>query len=266
MSIQFANVDLSQVKLAPPRGNKNAPGFKSCYIQYKGGQRLNIQTPVMNLPWDIRAKQMDENSNVSANLSLSFKGITNDEDCELNKFAKFMKAFDDRVKQLVTETKGGLGKKAEAKVLDANFRETLKESASGEYPPTIQPKIYLKCREGGSSKCVDDHKMDLAVYDMERNMIDCENLEKGCMAAAIITPQSVWASSMGVGITFVAKQVIVKPMPKESFAFSLGEQYDVLKSDEPVAKRARTTSYEEEEEEETSLPDQHQYQEENDEF
>jgi len=176
-TMQFSDVDLSLLKLAPAKANKSSPGFKSSYVQYKSGERLNIQTPVMKLPWDIKPKQMDEGSNVSAQLALSFTGIDPDDpECDLNKFMLFM-----------------------------------------NYPPTIQPKIWLRCKEGGSSKCVDDHEMDIAVYNMEQQMIEPDNLAKGCMAAAIIEANTAWCSSMGVGVTWVAKQVVVKPIAKEEF-------------------------------------------------
>lgn len=122
-------------------------------------------------------------------------------------------------------------------MLDANFRDSVKEAVSGEYPPTIQPKIWLRCRDGGSSKCVEDHDMDIAVYNMSQEMISPDNLSKGCMAAAIIEPNTAWCSSMGVGVTWVAKQVVVKPIPKESFAFSMGSEYDVLRSEDKTNKR-----------------------------
>lgn len=240
-TVQFVDVDLSQLKLAAARPNKSSPGFRSSYIQTKSGQRLSIQTPVMKLPWDVKPKQMDEGSNVSAQLALSFSGVNPvDEDCDLNKFMQFMKAFDAKVKELAVAMNGELGKKSEPKVLDANFRESVKESGNGEYPPTIQPKVWLKCREGGSSKCVEDHEMDIAVYNMEKEMIDAGNLSKGCMAAAIIEPNTVWCSSMGVGVTWVAKQVIVKPIAKDSFAFSMGSEYDALRSEEQPKKRPRS--------------------------
>lgn len=247
-TVQFADVDLTQLKLSPPRANKSSPGFKSCYIQNKAGERLQIQSPVMKLPWDIKPKQMDESSNVSAQLAMSFTGINPvDEDCDLNKFMCFMKAFDARVKELVVGMNGALGKKSEEKVLDANFRDSVKEAVSGDYPPTIQPKIWLRCRDGGSSKCVEDHDMDIAVYNMDKEMIDPNNLSKGCMAAAIIEPNTAWCSSMGVGVTWVAKQVVVKPIRKESFAFSMGSEYDVLRSEDKPNKRPRTEQCSDEE-------------------
>ncbi|CAN0300587.1 unnamed protein product [Ectocarpus sp. 6 AP-2014] len=214
-TIQFEDVDLKLIKLSQPRVNKSSPGFKSSYIQYQSSEKLCIQTPVMRLPWDIKPKKLDDGSNVSAQLALSFTGINPvDPSCDLTTFMTFMKAFDaSRVKELVLEMKGGLGKKSEEKVLDANFRDSVKESNNGQDPPTIQPKRWLQCREGGSKLCVEDHDMDITVYNMNQEKIANDNLTKTCMAAAIIEPNTAWCSSMGVGVTWVAKQVVVKPIP-----------------------------------------------------
>ena len=203
-TMQFEDVDLSFIKLAQPRANKSAPGFKSAGIHYHTSNKLAIQTPVMRIPWDIKPKKLDPDSNVSAQLALSFNGINPvDDECDLNKFMQFMKAFDTRVKELVVGMDGALGKKSEAKVIDANFRDSVKEPNNEQYPPTIQPKIWLKCRDGGSSKCVEDHSMDIVVYNMEKEMIAHDNLSKNCMASAIIEPNTAWCSSMGVGVTWV---------------------------------------------------------------
>ena len=239
-TVQFEDVDLKLLKLGVPRANKSSAGFKSSQIQYRG-EKLCIQTPVMKLPWDVKPKQLDESSNVSAQLALSFSGIDPvDEECDLHKFMVFMRAFDARVKELVVAMDGSLGKNSEEKMLDAHFKESVKESSNGQYPPTIQPKIWLRCRDGGSSKCVEDHAMDIAVYNMKRDMIGTDNLSKGGMAAAIIEPNTAWCSSMGVGITWVARQVVVKPIPRETFAFSMGSAHEVLRSEEQPSKRART--------------------------
>lgn len=206
--------------------NKSSAGFKSSQTQYRSGEKLCIQTPVMKLPWDIEPKQMDAESNVSAQLTLSFPGINSvDDDCDLNKLMVFMKAFDARVKELVVEMDGKLGNNSEAKVLDSHFKESVKESGNGQYPPTIQPKIWLGCRDGGSSKFVEDHTIDVAVYNMNKEMIAAD---------------TAWCSSVGVGITWVARQVVVKPTPRDTFAFSMGSVYDVLRPDKQPKKRART--------------------------
>ena len=243
MATSYDSIDLSSVKLAPPKVSKAAAGCKTSKIQL-GGKSILIQTPPMTLPWGIAPRQMDENSSVSANLSLSFLGMDDqDKDNELHKFNMFMRDFDIKVKTLISEMGGALGKKSEDKVLDANFKDSIKESSNGDYPPTIQPKIWLSLKEGGDPKCVDDFSMDVTVYNFNGDEIDSKELRKGCPAAAIIEPSYVWCSALGLGITWVAKQVAVKPVEEKKFAFTLGPSFDHLKPEggEPSAKKARNS-------------------------
>ena len=241
MAQVYDTVNISGVKLCAPRSSKASAACKTAYITGSDGGRLSIQTPVMKLPWDIKPKQMDETSNVSASLSLSFAG----DDDDTRDFKNFLHAFDQHVKTLAKGMHESLGKKADPKVIEANFKESVKESNNGDYPPTFQSKIWLKQNEGGDPKCVDDFTMDVTVYDMKGNRVEHSDLKKGCPAAAIIQPMYVWCSTMGLGITWVTKQCIVKPMVSEGFAFKLGPKFDkYTEDDEPVAKKAKTESVE----------------------
>lgn len=247
----FDSFDIETLKLAPPRQSK-ASGCKTSKIQGPGGRDVLIQTPPMTIPWDIVAKKLDENSSVSANLSLSFVGMDeNDADDDLKKFKDFLVSFDAKIKSLIAETGGALGRQSEEKILDASFKSSMKESTKGDYPPTIQPKIWLDLVDGGDSKCVDDYRMAVKVFDFNKKELDDKELRKGCVAAAIIKFAYVWCSALGCGITYVAEQVAVKPVVVEKFGFKLGPQFDHLRGDteeEPVAKKAKTEdSYEEEE-------------------
>lgn len=132
-----------------------------------------------------------------------------------------------------------MGKKSEDKVLDGNFRDSIKES-SGDYPPTIQPKIWLSLTDGGSPQCPEDYTMDITVFNLKGEELTNDELRKGSPAAAIIEPSYVWCSALGVGITWVAKQVVVKPTVKESFGFTIGSNFDHLREDEPVTKKNKT--------------------------
>lgn len=241
MAKVFDTIDLASIKLAPPKVSKAAAGCKTAYIQGAGGMRVSIQTPLMTLPWDISPRKMDENSSVNASLSLSFVGMDDtDPDDDLNKFFKFMGDFDIKIKTLIAAMGGATGKKSEDKVLDGNFRDSIKESSGGDYPPTIQPKIWLSLAEGGSTKCPEDYTMDITVFNLEGEEIGNDELRKGCPAAAIIEPSYVWCSALGVGITWVAKQVVLKPTVKETFGFTLGSSFDHLKEQGPATKKAKT--------------------------
>ena len=236
----FDTFDISTLTLSPPKASKMAAGCKTAYIQAGVGKKIAIQTPLMTLPWDIVPRKLDENANVSANLSLSFVGIDeNDPENELLRFKKFLLDFDIKIKTLIEQMDGALGKKSESKVLDANFKDTIKESNTGEYPPTIQPKIWLITKAGGSSKCVDDHIMEIQVFNIEGHEISDKELKKNCPAAAIIIPNYVWCSTLGVGITWSVKQVVIQPQLDEQFSnFKLGPMFDNLKNDDN-AKRAK---------------------------
>jgi hypothetical protein len=236
----YESIDISTVRLAPPKVSKSASGCKTSKIQGPGNQPIQIQTPLMTLPWDIAPRKMDENSGVSANLALSFLGMDPaDDNDDLRGFRDFLLDFDIKVKTLISDMKGTLGKKSEEANIDANFKDSIKESTSGEYPPTIQPKIWLSMRDGGDSKCVGDFFMDIGVFNFDGEELDDHQvLTKGCPAAAIIEPSYVWCSTLGLGITWVAKQVAIKPVVEKKFAFTLGPKFDHLK--EPAPKKQRT--------------------------
>lgn len=241
----YDSFDLESLRLAPAKQSKAAAGCKTAKIQGPGGRDVLIQTPPMTIPWDIVARKMDENSSVSANLSLSFVGMDeNDADDDLKKFMDFMKNFDAKIKALIGQTGGALGKQSEEKVLAASFKESIKYSSNGDYPPTIQPKIWVNLVDGGDSKCVDDHTLDVTVFNFDGKELCPKQLRKGCVAAAIIKFAYVWCSALGCGITYVAEQVAVKPIEEEKFAFKLGPKFDHLKTEEeheePAAKKAKT--------------------------
>ena len=245
MSQVYDTVNISTIKLAPPRASKASASCKTAYIQDASGSRISIQTPVMRLPWDTTPKQMDEGSAVNASLSMSFAG----DDEDVVGFKKFLFDFDQKVKELAKDMSGVLGKKADAKVIDANFKDSVKESSSGDWPSTFQAKVWLKLVDGGNPKCVDDFTMDLVVYNMNGEKIGNDQLKKGCPAAAVIQPSYVWCSTMGVGITWVAKQCIVKPAAlQQECAFNLNSGgFDKYRDEapEPSAKRAKVETRDE---------------------
>ncbi|AAR26966.1 FirrV-1-I1 [Feldmannia irregularis virus a] len=221
----FYDFDISTVKLSPPKTSKANSGCKTAYLTTTGSMKIAIQTPVMTLPWDIVPKKMDDVSNVRGELSLSFVGMDErDADNELCQFKTFVEHFDERVKALISETNGAMGKNSEETRLGTNFRPTIKESATGNYPPTIQSKIWLNLKQGGSPSSVEDFDMDVMVFDMDGSRINTDQMQKGCPAAAILEPSYVWCSALGVGITWVAKQVAVQPQSVSTFGFNLGNK------------------------------------------
>ena len=217
----FSDFDISTVKLSLRKHRKPTRDARQPSTT-TGSMKIAIQTPVMTLPWDITPKKMDDVS-IEAELSLSFMGMDeNDPDNELYQFKTFVENFDEHVKALISATNGAMGKNSEESRLDANFRSTIKESSTGNYPPTIQSKIWLNLKQGGSPASVEDFDMDVMVFDMNGTRIGTDQMQKGCPAAAILMPSYVWCSALGVGGTWVAQQVAMQPQSVSIFGFNLG--------------------------------------------
>ncbi|ACH46770.1 unknown [Feldmannia species virus] len=230
MAKSYADFDISTLKLSQAKTSKANSGCKTAYISAIGCANIAIQTPLMTLPWDIVPKKLDDTSNVRAELALSFMNINEyDPDNEILKFRNFLTDFDIKIKTLVAEMKGVLGKNSEDARLDASFRSSIKDSTSGEYPPTFQSKIWLSLKQGGAPSCVDDFEMDVMVFDMNGAQLSPTEMRKGCPAAAIIVPSYVWCSALGLGITWVAKQVAIQPKGESTFGFTLGSEFDEVR-------------------------------------
>ena len=252
MTVVFDSININELKLGPVKASKASAACKTAYIVDRNGSRLSIQTPVMPIPWDITPRQMDPNNNFSCNMSVSFSNES--EDPDVAKFKQFLSDLDSKVKTLAAEQSASLGKKAEKKVIDSHFKDSVKQSSNGDYPPTFQPKVWLKCKDEGSMKCLDDISMDLKVFNMNQEDISPSLLKKGCPAALIVSPSYIWASSLGVGITWVANQVITQPIEEKKCGFDMQmSAFDKFKrkrddtEDNEVAKKASVEKEEDEE-------------------
>ena len=247
----FDAVNIDDIKLAPPKASKAAGSCKTSVIQTTSGKRLAIQTPLMTLPWDAVPKRMDESTDFKANVCLSFANMEEgNEECDIYKFKCFLEKFDQKIKSLCVASSAALGKKAEEKVIDVNFKESIKESAKGDYPSTFQPKAWLSVREGGSPKVFEDVTMDVTVFDMNGNKIGSDQLKKGSPCALIVEPSYVWCSALGLGITWTVKQAITRPDTKEEFGFVFDKKMEDMKDSEPPSKKMKTSPEHEEFDEE----------------
>ena len=222
----FDTINVNEITLAEPKASRASSSCKTAYIQYRG-QKLRIQTALMLTAFDLKVKQMDENSNASANASLSFANESSDPDVKA--FKEFLVKVDERIKVLAVEKSAALGKKASKANIDSNFKDSIKTSE--KYPSVFSPKVWLNLKnDGGSMKNIDDVSMNLKVFDMDTNPISPDQVKRGCPTALIVTPSYVWCSSIGVGITWSATECIVKPMEDEkACGFTMGAGFDKYK-------------------------------------
>ena len=248
----FDTINIEEITLAEPKASRAASSCKTAYIQYRG-QKLRIQTPVQLTPWDLKIKQMDPSSNASCNMSLSF--ATESSDPDVKAFRDFLVKFDEKIKTLAASKSSSLGKKADKKVIDANFKDSVK--VSDKYPAVFSPKVWLRLKnDDGDMKNIDHVSMDMKVFNMDCEPIDYTLVTKGCPAALIVSPSYVWASSLGVGVTWTATECMCKPSMEEECGFKMVSSFDKFKrknetSDSPKNSKARTEFYDDELEDES---------------
>ena len=249
MTTIFDNVNIDGLRLGPVRSSKGSSSCKMVNILTETGDKLKIQTPVLRIPWNVTARQMNEEQNCSASMALSLD--TADENGA--KFLDFLQRFDNKVKSLLSEKSSELGKKEGA--IEFEFKDSFKESKNGQYPSTFLPKIWLKTREGGSPKNLDDVTLDIKVFDMDLNKIKPSALTRSAPCAILVSPSYAWSSGLGSGITWTCSEAVVKPIEVEECGFNLDSSFDKYKS-EPKKRKVDTGSvsehsevYDEEEEE-----------------
>lgn len=221
----YDSIDIDGLKLGPVRSSSSSSACKMVNILDANGSRIKIQTPVLRIPWDVNARQMVPDQNANANMALSLD--TSDEDGL--KFLEFLQAFDTKIKSLLAPKFSELGKKEGA--IEFEFKDSFKPSKDGQYPSTFLPKIWLKVRDGGSPKCLDDVSLDIKVFDMDLEKVDSSTLKKGCPCAILVSPSYAWSSSLGVGITWTTSEAVVKPMEAEDCGFKMLSSFDKYKTD-----------------------------------
>ena len=88
--IRGKNINIEKVTTSPPKVLDN--GAKLIYVNYDGG-RFNIQTPWMDLPWDMSC--YSEGPYPKYSIELSFKDV--DENDEVREFLDKLNELDEKI-------------------------------------------------------------------------------------------------------------------------------------------------------------------------
>ena len=208
-SVKGKNVSMGDVSLSLPRTLDN--GAKLVYVNHKGG-RFNIQTPEMNLAWDLNC--YDEGPYPKYSCEVSFKGMdeTNSEDPVISKRAKELKGLHDKMLELECKlidegVKNGspwfkLAKgKCTKDVMSSKFGPIIKVSkdketgeADGKWPSTMKLKVPFKNNKFGC-KLYNKSGVEFNINDKETiNKIEAI-LVKGSKCKCIIQCVGLWIAS-----------------------------------------------------------------------
>jgi hypothetical protein len=175
-------------------------GAKSVYLNYSGS-KINIQTPVLNIPYGVNDNMQYINKDASRkdedkkyDITVSFKGI--DENSKIKLFHDKMKELEEKIindafdNRLVWFKNNFGGNKDIVANMFTPIVKRDKDKVSGDYadkyPPTFKAKIPYNANED---------KFEFDSYDMDNNEINFSeyvpNL-KGGKAQFIVQLNGIW--------------------------------------------------------------------------
>jgi hypothetical protein len=175
-------------------------GAKSVYLNYSGS-KINIQTPVLNIPYGVNDNMQYINKDASRkdedkkyDITVSFKGI--DENPKIKLFHDKMKELEEKIindafdNRLVWFKNNFGGNKDIVANMFTPIVKRDKDKVSGDYadkyPPTFKAKIPYNANED---------KFEFDSYDMDNNEINFSeyvpNL-KGGKAQFIVQLNGIW--------------------------------------------------------------------------
>ena len=207
--IKGKDVSMASVTVSPAKTLDN--GAKLIYVNNKGG-RFNIQTPPMDLAWDMNC--YDEGPYPKYSCEVSFKGMDEleSEDPVVKKRAKELKGFHDKMleleEKLIDEgVKNGVSwfKLSKAKcnkdVIGSKFGPIIKVSKDkesgepdGKWPSTM--KLKLTCKDGKFACKLVDTDGDQYLVNKEDSGHHIEDiLVKGARLKCIIQCVGLWVAS-----------------------------------------------------------------------
>jgi len=192
------NINVDKIKYSELKIMKS--GAKSVYLNYSGS-KINIQTPVLNIPYGVNDNMQYINKDASRkdedkkyDITVSFKGI--DENSKIKLFHDKMKELEEKIindafdNRLVWFKNNFGGNKDIVANMFTPIVKRDKDKVSGDYadkyPPTFKAKIPYNANED---------KFEFDSYDMDNNEINfseyAPNL-KGGKAQFIIQLNGIW--------------------------------------------------------------------------
>ena len=193
--IKGKNIDISKVSVSEPRVLDN--GAKLVYVNYNGG-RFMIQTPWMELPWDMSC--YTEGPYPKYSIELSFKGI--DEQPELQEFLDKLNELDTKMVDIGIEKSVQFFKKktTNREVVEGHYNPIVKVSKDketgepdGKWPSSFRVKIPF--RDGKfNTKLYTDGEI-CTINDPESDTKIEELLVKRTRARCILQCVGIWVAS-----------------------------------------------------------------------
>jgi len=201
-SSEFSPASVGFSKL---RKNKN--GGKTVYLNGGDNKKLYIQLPFMRSPFGLSAFTDEGTGRTTYSLDLSFDP-DNTEAMELH---NKLKELDDIIVNTVAEnSKEWLGKEFNVAVLREALYKPVVRPGKEPYPSTLKLKIATK----------PDGTFVPEAYNMKREAVSLDTIEKGQKVMAIVDVSSIWFIDNKFGATIRLQQALIEQSSRlPSFAF-----------------------------------------------
>lgn len=202
---KFSEFNASNVSFSKLRKNKN--GGKAVYLNSSDNKKVFVQLPFMRSPYGLSAYTDEATGRTSYSLDISFDA----DNAESAQFLESMAALDYIVVNMVADnSKEWLGKKFNVAVLKEALYKPIVRPGKEQYPATMKLKILTKS----------DGSFVPEAYNMQRESVSLDTIEKGQKVLAIIDLNQIWFIDNKFGVTIRLQQVLLEQSEKlPSFAF-----------------------------------------------
>lgn len=226
-----AQVDVSKLKYSEPKLLDNQS--KTVYVNYDG-DKLTIQTPLVNIPYNINDFNDDSNKYKKFDINLSFAGMdTNPK----------VKQFFDKIQEIEEKIKSDAFKNRQLwlrddydgikKVVDKLFFPIIKYDKDKEtgkvlnrYPPTMKAKLPYD----SAHQC-----FTFDASDMDNNEIvfsEYMNRVKGAKARLILQLTGLWIAGGKYGCTWKVVKAKFQFMSRGTYSFVEDSDDEDVKSEQ----------------------------------
>jgi hypothetical protein len=202
---QSSEFSPASVQFSKFRKNKN--GGKAVYLNAGDNKKMYVQLPFLRSPYGLSAYTDEATGRTSYSLDLSFDP-DNSEAMELH--TKLKELDDIIVNTVATNSKEWLGKEFNVAVLKEALYKPIVRPGKEQYPSTMKLKVLTKSDGSFVPEC----------YNMNKQMVTLDSIEKGQKAMAIIDVNQIWFIDNKFGVTIRLQQVLFEQSVKlPSFAF-----------------------------------------------
>ena len=206
LSIQRSS-DFSPASVGFSKLRKNKNGGKTVYLNGGDNKKLYLQLPFMRSPYGLSAFTDEGTGRTTYSLDLSFDS----DNADAMELHDKLKELDELIVNTVAEnSKEWLGKEFNVAVLREALYKPMVRPNKEPYPSTLKLKIATK----------PDGTFVPEAYNMQKEAVPLDTIEKGQKAMAIVDVSSIWFIDNKFGVTVRLQQALLEQSTKlPSFAF-----------------------------------------------